>query len=103
MNYANFGSSAPLRIQLDQKQGSSRDYQADLAAALTRVVSEIAGQVQQLPADKKPTELQIEFGLRALGEGGYLIVNDPTQSNFRITAKWGGDEGGSLLSNLPIP
>lgn len=102
-DYANFGGSTPLKIQLDQKLDSSRDYQADLGAALTRLVSDIAGQVQQLPADKQPTELQIEFGLRALGGGGYAIVNDPTLSNFRITATWGGDQGAALIANLPIP
>lgn len=104
-DYAPFGHSN-LLIELDKKQAGAKDYRADFGASLTALVTAVADQVNAMPADRRPSELTIELSLRALGNGGYAIVADSTHANFRITAKFGGDNANplsGLVQALPIP
>ena len=100
-NYKSFiDSSNPVRVEVEGNTGQSAPYSSALLSAVQAIVTAVGAQVSQLPKEQAPTELVVEFGLKATSEGGFAVVLDRSQANFYISAKWGGESGGGGLGGL---
>ena len=93
-----FESSSAVKIEVADggAGGTSNAYVSDFLVTLESVASTIVSKVNQFPTDQKPTEFQVDFGLKALGEGGFAICLGNETANFHILLKWGGGQEGLL-------
>lgn len=101
-NHRQFGSAGGnLLIEVSGQEGASGEYSGAYLDALRTLARTTASQIQSLPQEQRPTELEVSYGLKALDNGGFSvgIGNDV---NFRITMKWKSDEGegGGLLGEI---
>jgi hypothetical protein len=95
-------SSVRLRIEIEGSGGNSGSYAVDLAAALGSVAGMLGDQIANIAEGKRPSEITVSFGLRAIGGGGYAISLYEEQANFRVSLKWGGSTG-DMLSDFTMP
>jgi len=101
-NYKSFvDSSNPIRIEVEGAGGPAVPYSPAFLSAMSAIVGSVGAQVAQISKEQQPTELLVEFGLKGLADGGFAIALDRGQANFLVSAKWGGDQGGGILSQLP--
>jgi hypothetical protein len=102
-DYKYFGSSGSVKIEVSGGGGgTSNAYAADFLSALQGVSEILAAHINQTPADHRPSEIQVGFGLTALNTGGFSISLGEETANFRVLLKWGGSQEG-LLGGVEIP
>jgi Trypsin-co-occurring domain 1 len=86
--YRRFSDLSELQVEIEDTGGGSSD--PSLASALDglrAVVVQLAGQLGQLPAEQRPTELSLKFGLRAVSNG-FAIGLDSDAANFTVSLSW---------------
>ena len=86
--YRSFSDVSGLQVEVEDTGGAAADPSlAGLLDGLRTVVTQAAGQLGQLPAEQRPTELSLTFGLRAVN-GGFAVGLDANVANFRVTLAW---------------
>jgi hypothetical protein len=84
--YRSFSDVSGLQVEIEDTGGTTADPSlAGLLDGLRAVVAQAAGQLAQLPAEQRPTELSLTFGLRAVS-GGFAVGLDA--ANFRVSLVW---------------
>jgi hypothetical protein len=97
-----FETSSEVQIEADGPgPGTSNAYEGDVVAALEGVAAAIAAPIAAMPEDRRPGELTVAFGLKALADGGCAITLDPDAANFRISLSWKAEP--SLTSDAGVP
>lgn len=72
-NYGSESSSIEIRQLLDALQG----------------IADIGGEgMESLPKEKRPAELELSFGIKALSNGQVAICLDETEANIKVRLKW---------------
>lgn len=87
--YREFSDVQGLRAEIEDSAGGagSDPSLGGLLQSLATVVAAAAGQLGQLPAERRPTELSLSFGLRAVG-GGFAVPLEADAANFRVALVW---------------
>lgn len=83
--------SGTILIEVDGRPLYGGGYSEQLAQAIQAVSSAVMNQVGE---QNKPSEVQISFGLKALGTGALAISAGDTAANFRVMLKMGGSSPG---------
>jgi len=91
--YREFSDGPPgLRIEVEAPAGGpaggATPSLAGLLGAIRTLVAQVAQHIGQLPAEQRPTDLTVAFGVRALESGDYAIGLDETAANFRVSLAW---------------
>lgn len=90
-----FGNSAVL-VEIDMDAVEAGGKGGNLAASF-RTITEVAlacsEAVGQLPEEKKPSEIEVTFGLKALSSGKLAVTVNEPNANFKVRLKWGGGTG----------
>jgi hypothetical protein len=96
------GTSRPVLIEVaDGDGGNATGSLVDAVAVLTDIAAACGSAVNRLPTDRKPSELKVEFGLRALDDGSMAVSLDRTNSSFVVTMTWSG--GGAAATPTASP
>lgn len=86
--YREFSDVQGLRAEIEDSGGAGSDPSlGGLLQSLAAVVAAAAGQLGQLPAEQRPTELSLSFGMRAVN-GGYAVPLDADSASFRVALVW---------------
>lgn len=91
-----------LRIEVEaaaEGAGASTSLAA-VFDAVGAIAAQAAQRIGQIPAEQRPGELTVEFGIRALGGGDLAIGLDPEVANFRVTIGWRQD---TVAPAVPAP
>jgi hypothetical protein len=93
----NFFESDGVKIEIEHAGPVTREpYFGEFMSALRTLTGAVSGEVAQIPADQRPTEFSIEFGLKAIGAGGFAITPPEGGAQFRVNLKWASGETGLL-------
>ena len=94
---------ANLRIEVEPNGGTggAGASLSGLLDAIRAVVAGAAQQIGQLPAEQRPTDLTISFGIRVL-ESGQFAVGLDGEANFRVTLVW-RQEPLPAMPEVPVP
>ena len=98
-----FESSSGLKIEVEGASGgSSNSYLAPYLDAIGSIASVTAAQINRIPEDQRPNEVEITYAIKALRDGGFAVAAG-NSGNFKVSLKWSASEenGGGLLGNLP--
>ena len=95
---------ANLRIEVEPNGGTGGAglSVSGLLEAIRSVVAGAAQQMGQLPAEQRPTDLTISFGIRALESGQFAVGLDEGATNFRVTLSW-TMEPRPAMPEVPVP
>jgi Trypsin-co-occurring domain 1 len=86
--YRSFSDVSGLQVEVEDTGGAAADPSlGGLLEGLRAIVAQAAGQLGQLPAEQRPTELSLTFGLRAVS-GGFAVGLDTDTANFRVSLVW---------------
>lgn len=83
------GGSTSVLIEVEEGTGSggSSNFKESLLM-LEEVIRTFTETINKLPSKKKPNELKIAFGLKALEDGSLAIPADSSQGNFLVKMHW---------------
>lgn len=88
MAYRAFSDVAGLQVEVeDNGDAGAAPSLSGLFDGLRAVVAQAAAQLGQLPAEQRPTEMSLTFGLRAVS-GGFAVGLDANASNFQVSLVW---------------
>jgi hypothetical protein len=102
-DYREFSDVPNLRVEVEPN-GSTGGPGHSLSGLLQAIGSIVAGATQQLgqlPAEQRPTDLRISFGIRALEDGRFAVALGG-DANFEVTLAW-TQEAGPGIPELPAP
>lgn len=86
--YRSFADVSGLQAEVEDTGAAAADPSlAGLLDGLRAVIVQAAGQLGQLPAEQRPTELSLMFGLRVVS-GGFAVCLDADAANFRVSLVW---------------
>lgn len=97
-----FESSDGVKIEIEGG-GAGHTYFREFLGTLSRLTTAISGEVGQIPVEQRPSEFTVQFGLKALGSGGFAISQGDAGAQFRVSLKWGSPEAAGLLPNTDLP
>jgi len=76
----------------------------ELFGAITQIAGACADALARLPEQKRPGEIKLAFGLRALDDGSLAVALDPAAANFAVTLTWsGGGSAAAVVGGLTKP
>ncbi|CCD05608.1 TPA: CU044_2847 family protein [Legionella pneumophila] len=83
------GNNSSILIEVEEGStgGGSGNFK-DSLGMLQEVIRSFVDSVNKIPAPKKPNELKITFGLKALEDGSMAISADPSHCNFEVKILW---------------
>jgi hypothetical protein len=94
---------AVLRIEVEPNGGTGGNLSiGGLVEAIRAVAALATQQVSQLPAEQRPTDLRISFGIRALENGYFAVGLEEDSANFHVTLAW-SQEPSPALPEMPEP
>jgi hypothetical protein len=87
-DYRHFSDVTGLQVEVEDTGGAAADpSMAGMLEGIRAVVLQAAGQLGQIPAEQRPTELSLSFGVRAVS-GGFAVGLDADTANFRVSLVW---------------
>jgi NTP-dependent ternary system trypsin peptidase co-occuring protein len=98
------GSSGSVTLEVALSEGSGAgggNLREGISGPMQSVVAAFCDEMARMPKEKKPSELEVSFGMRALNNGGFAVVLDPVQASFHVKMKWSGSEAGAAEEFLP--
>ena len=106
--YANmFSSGSTIKIEIEgDSVDTSKAFAPDLVSAVENMAEIVAEGINRLSDEKRPSDVEISYALKAMSAGGYAVTSDQEHANFKITLRWGGGVGlpGEISpSNLAVP
>lgn len=85
------GSQGSVTLEVDSggAGASGGGSLAHIMSVLTDVASAALEQLNRLDEEKRPSELEIRFGLKGLSDGGVAVTQNQENANFQLRMKWG--------------
>jgi len=103
--YRMFPSSGrSVLVEVDAGSGGSASGLTELFGVIAEVADACGDALSRLPDQKRPAEMQVAFGLRALTDGSMAVPLDTAQANFAVTVTWSSGGGAAeVVSGLTKP
>src|SRR5262245_20170901 len=86
------GSQGTVTLEVDTggSGASGGGNLSDLMSVLQDIGSAAIDQLNRLEEGKRPSEFEIQFGLKGLSDGGVAVTQTQENANFLVRMKWGG-------------
>mgnify|MGYP000191502093 CR=1 FL=1 len=99
----NRDSNGSLRIEVDGSS-SAGDYGSAFLQAVQSLAGVVVGVVSQMPEERRPKDITLTCGLKALSSGGFAVSLGTDAANFTLSLGWKSDpEAGALGGMMPVP
>ncbi|MDP8927989.1 MAG: hypothetical protein M3O70_05245 [Actinomycetota bacterium] len=82
------GPSRSILIEVDEGGGGAEGSLSELFGVLGDLATACADAMARAGDKKRPGELAVGFGLRALDDGSLAVALDPVKANFTVTMTW---------------
>lgn len=91
-SFLTFSDGPPgLKIEVEEGGAPFSGANPSLAALIDTIgaiAARAAASVTGLPAEQRPTDLVIDFGVQALPTGDFAITRETTTANLRVSLTW---------------
>lgn len=93
--YSPFSDVPGLQVEVEDGGGGAiaAPSLAGLLDGLRPFVTQVSAQLEQLPANQRPTKLSLAFGVRALS-GGFAVAMEADLANFQVSLVWSQEPPG---------
>lgn len=100
---SSFDSNGSLRIEVEGNS-STGDYGSAFSQAVQLLAGVVAGVVSQMPEERRPKDITLMCGLKALPSGAFAVSLGTEVANFTLSLSWKSDsEAGALGGMMPSP
>lgn len=99
--FKNIPELGGIQIEVTGSGGSPNVNSGELFRAIQSMANAMAMQINQIPEQSRPAEINISFGVKLLSSGKCAISLSDTSVNFNVSMKWSGESSGLFNGYLP--